>query len=141
MEENPVDDGKTVGVSFKMDETSLVRNPMMGWILYDDACGEVSRAEQYWSDQNSVANKYGSIFYWRSRWSELEPEEGVYAWKYNDNFKALIQGALDRGLKLAFRVYVDSQDNHLYAVKKVPKSAGQAEENGVSADGIWIWQE
>ncbi len=116
--------GTEVTVSFTMDGKSLVRNPMMGWILYDDACGDVSKAETYWNEQNSVANKYGSIFYWRSRWSELEPEEGVYAWKYDDNFKALIQGALDRGLKLAFRVYVDSQDNAHQATPDFVREAG-----------------
>ena len=55
----------------------------------------------------------------------------------------------DRGFQITadgadnsrYILYIDSQDNHLYAVKKVPKSAGQAEENGASADGIWIWQE
>lgn len=116
--------GTDVSVPFSMDEKSLVRNPMMGWVLYDDACGEVSKADQYWSNMNSVANKYGSIFYWRSRWSELEPEEGVYAWKYDENFKAIIQGALDRGLKLAFRVYVDSQDNAHQATPDYVRKAG-----------------
>ena len=31
--------------------------------------------------------------------------------EHDENFKALIQGALARGLKLAFRVYIDGQDN------------------------------
>ena len=28
----------------------------------------------------------------------MEPEEGKYAWIYDENYKKLIQGALDRGL-------------------------------------------
>lgn len=98
-------------VEFSPDMTSLVRNPLSGWVLYDDANDYVANAQEYWKAQDTVAEKFGSIFYWRSRWSELEPEEGKYAWDCDDNFKALIQGALDRGLKLAFCVYVDGQDN------------------------------
>lgn len=113
-----------VTVEFVPEMKSLVRNPMMGWVLYDDACGEVSRAKQYWQDQGTVADMFGSVFYWRSRWSELEPEEGVYAWEHDENFKALIKGALDHGLKLAFRVYIDSQDNVRQATPDFVRQAG-----------------
>jgi hypothetical protein len=41
----------------------------------------------------------------------MEPEEGKYAWIYNENYRALIQGALDRGLKLAFRIYDNGESN------------------------------
>ena len=41
----------------------------------------------------------------------MEPEEGKYAWLYDENYKKLIQGALDRGLKLCFRIYNNGQDN------------------------------
>ena len=41
----------------------------------------------------------------------MEPEEGKYAWLYDDNYKRLIQGASDRGLKLCFRIYDNGQDN------------------------------
>lgn len=37
-------------------------------------------------------------------------------------------------------LYIDAQDNHMYAVKKIPES-DQAKENGAGTDGIWIWQE
>lgn len=117
-------DVENVTVKFEPEMKSLIRNPMMGWVLYDDACGEVSNAEKYWQDQGTVADMFGSVFYWRSRWSELEPEEGVYAWEHNENFKALIQGALDHGLKLAFRVYVDSQDNAHQATPDFVRQAG-----------------
>ena len=98
-------------ISFEPDLNTLIRNPASGWTLYDDANDYVAQANTYWNQQGAAAEKYASIFYWRSRWSELEPEEGKYAWEHDENFKALIQGALDRGLKLAFRVYIDGQDN------------------------------
>ncbi|PWD98874.1 hypothetical protein DDZ16_12795 [Marinilabilia rubra] len=98
-------------VTFEPDLESLIRNPGMGWVIYDDANDEVADATDYWNKQDEIARNYASCLYIRWRWSDLEPEEGRYAWIYDDNFKALVQGALDRGLKLAFRVYVNGQDN------------------------------
>lgn len=98
-------------INFVADKSSLIRNPAMGWTMYDDASDHVADATIYWDRQDEIARKYASCFYLRWRWSELEPEEGKYAWEYDDNFKALIKGALDRGLKLAFRVYVNGRDN------------------------------
>ena len=123
-QEKEADTPRSKTVYFKADMKSLIRNPAMGWVLYDDAAGNVSKAEEYWNDQGVVADMFGSVFYWRSRWSELEPQEGVYAWEHDENFKAIIKGALDRGLKLAFRVYVDSQDNIRQATPDFVRQAG-----------------
>lgn len=122
-------------VSFDPDLTSLIRNPASGWTLYDDANDYVSNAKTYWSQQDAAAEKYASIFYWRSRWSELEPEEGKYAWEHDENFKALIQGALDRGLKLAFRVYVDGQDNIYNGTPRLCKRSRSSGVCGASVVG------
>lgn len=121
-------------VTFTPDMTSLVRNPASGWTLYDDANDYVANADTYWSQQDAAAEKYASIFYWRSRWSELEPEEGVYAWEHDENFKALIQGALDRGLKLAFRVYIDGQDNIYNGTPDFVREAGA---QGYAVHRLW----
>ena len=93
------------------DDTSLIRNPVMGWGLYDDANDEVQQADAYWKAQDKAARNYASFFYVRWRWSDMEPEEGKYAWVYNENYKKLIKGAIDRGLKLCFRIYDNGQDN------------------------------
>lgn len=98
-------------IFFQPDVTSLIRNPCMGWGLYDDANGFVANAEDYWNKQDKAARQYSSFFYIRWRWSAMEPEEGKYAWIYDENYKKLIQGALDRGLKLCFRIYDNGQDN------------------------------
>ena len=55
----------------------------------------------------------------------------------------------DRGFQItadgadnsSYILFVDSQDNHLYAVQKVPKPAEMAEENGADTEGILVWQE
>ncbi|WP_430811186.1 MULTISPECIES: hypothetical protein [unclassified Carboxylicivirga] len=98
-------------VNFEVDNVSLIRNPGMGWTIYDDANDHVANAEEFWQQQDTIARRYATTLYVRWRWSDMEPEEGKYAWEYDENFKDLIKGALDRGLKLAFRVYVASQDN------------------------------
>lgn len=106
------------------DTTSLIRNPAMGWGLYDDADDNVTIAENYWATQDEAAKKYASFFYIRWRWSDMEPEEGKYAWLYDDNFRKLIKGALDRNLKLAFRIYVNGQDNIKPATPEFVRAAG-----------------
>lgn len=107
-----------------IDTLSLIRNPAMGWGLYDDANDKVQDADTYWAAQDSIARAYASFFYVRWRWAELEPEEGRYAWLYDENYKKLIQGALDRGLKLAFRVYDNAQDNIAQATPEYVRKAG-----------------
>lgn len=104
--------------------TRFIRNPAMGWVVYAD-CFEkpLPAAEDYWASQEPNIN-YASIFYIRVPWSQLEPEEGKYAWLYDDNFKQLIRMALERGLKLAFRVYVDSKDAYRQATPQFVFDAG-----------------
>lgn len=106
------------------DLDSLIRNPACGWMLYDDACGMVAEAAPYWQAQDQAARKCASIFYVRWRWSDMEPEEGRYAWKEDANFKALIAGAKQRGLRLAFRVYVCGWDNAKQATPDYVFAAG-----------------
>ena len=43
------------------DTTSLLRNPAMGWGLYDDASGKVAIAENYWAIQDEAAKNYASF--------------------------------------------------------------------------------
>lgn len=119
-----------------VDTKSLLRNPCCGWGLYDDAAGEVADADSYWQKQDYAARKYASFFYLRWRWSDMEPEEGKYAWIYNENYKKLIKGALDRGLKLAFRVYYNGQDNLRLATPNFVKKTG-AKGYATTPNGHW----
>ena len=123
------------------DTTSLLRNPCMGWGLYDDAPAEVAEASSYWATQDYAARQYASYFYIRWRWSEMEPEEGKYVWLYDDNYKHLIQGALDRGLKLHFCIYDNSQDNIEPATPDFVREAGcegyTVDIRGRTGETIW----
>ena len=53
---------------------------------------------------------YARTLYIRTHWSTFNPAEGVYGWDTNEKLKKVIQGALDRGMRLSFRVVVDSRD-------------------------------
>ena len=111
-------------IEFKEDTLSILKNPCMGWGVYDDANDSVQNADLYWKMQDEASKKYASFFYIRWRWSEMEPEEGKYAWIYNENYKKLIKGALDRGLKLCFRIYNNSQDNLSQSTPDYVRKAG-----------------
>lgn len=122
-----------------IDTLSLLRNPAMGWGLYDDANDNVQNAQIYWEKQDEVARKYASFFYVRWRWSEMEPEEGRYAWLYDENYKQLIQGALDRGLKLAFRIYENGQDNIAQGTPDFVREAGAKGYKVKGIGGVEHW--
>ncbi len=124
---------KTITLHPEYQAEGLIRNPGMGWVLYDDASGEVADAEKYWAAQDDVAREHASIFYLRWRWSDVEPREGEYVWDDPDsNFSKLIAGARERGLRLAFRFYVNPKDNLRQSTPKwVQKACGDK-------NGKWI---
>lgn len=66
-------------ILLEKDNKRLLRNPCMGWGLYDDAADEVQEAGKYWKCQSEAATSYASFFYVRWRWADMEPEEGKYA--------------------------------------------------------------
>lgn len=125
--------GATVHPAYEPD--ALVRNPGSGWILYDDAAGKVTQADAYWKVQDKAAREHASIFYVRWRWSDMEPTEGRYAWKYDRNFQELIAGAKARGLRLAFRVYVCGWDNAKPATPEFVFKAGAKGQGHPGAGG------
>src|SRR5699024_6949399 len=87
---------------FTLDSISLLRNPAMGWILYEEGVdflenSEKNNPERFWKMMDSVhASDYANILYVRVPWKVMEPEEGKYAWKYNKEYSAFIQKAEDR---------------------------------------------
>lgn len=126
-------------IEFKEDTLSILKNPCMGWGVYDDANDSVQNADLYWKMQDEASKKYASFFYIRWRWSEMEPEEGKYAWIYNENYKKLIKGALDRGLKLCFRIYNNSQDNLSQSTPDYVRKAGAKGYMVTGLGGKQLW--
>ena len=121
----------------------LLRNPATGWVLYAESSTkkDFPVAEDYWAQADPYV-PYASIFYIRCTWAQMEPEEGHFAWKENENFKRLIQDAADRHLHLAFRVIVNSRDCPVPATPDWVKAAGAAgyTENGTGKQALWTPQ-
>lgn len=119
--------GQNQYISYTPDFTSVLRNPAMGWTMYEEGWSfEGKRAnknniytpEVFWQQMEEFnAPKYSNILYIRILWADLEPEEGKYAWIYNEKYKWYIQKAKEHGLKLAFRVFfhgVDGVPKYVY---------------------------
>lgn len=92
-------------INFEADTLRNFKNPYMGWTLYSESRKRHIDGTDYWQQQDEAASKYASVFYLRWKWEEVEPEEGKYAWENDSVFINLIQGALDRNLRLAFRIF------------------------------------
>ncbi|MCY0898520.1 MAG: DUF4832 domain-containing protein [Firmicutes bacterium] len=113
-----------------------IKNPGRGWALYVDAFFTDVRdvrfddsgfpdAARYWALQDaSGATEYASLLYLRVPWSQMEPSLGIYAWEADENFQALLEGARARGLRTAFRVYVDSHDSYQQATPDFVRQLG-----------------
>jgi len=109
----------------------IVKNPMMGWAIYCDA---YNPDMQFWDKFDNIsvsgstypvrASDYASILYIRWPWSAFEKAEGEYAWNYDAFFRLLEKGAAERGLKLAFRIYVDSRDYSTCSTPDYVRAAG-----------------
>lgn len=110
---------KDIKVSIQPDTTTVLRNPLSGWVMYLGRTWD----ENFWThkgyDSMSVENgkstvrvsDFASTCYLRTSWSSLEPEEGIYIWNNPDSrLYKLLNSCLSRGMKLAFRIVVDSRD-------------------------------
>ena len=114
-------------VNYSPDLTTVLKNPAMGWMMYEEGWSfqgtrhnksNIYTPEVFWKQMEECkAADYSNILYIRMLWKDLEPEEGKYAWIYNERYKWYIQKAKDKGLKLAFRVFfhgVDGVPSYVY---------------------------
>ena len=106
------------------ERTKMIRNPFNGWVLYSGLGDGLS--ETFWEDYDNFQSSegivnvsdYASVLYIKGAWSDMNPEENVYIWQDGVNTKPaqrlrmLMEGAEERGLKLAFTFSVDSRDKH-----------------------------
>ncbi len=102
----------------KYDKKSNLRNPLNGWVMYGSGSGDPSYWDtKYYVDSEAKEVKvsdYASAAYIRMSWATMNPADGVYAWRDNTTVVGkMIQGAIDRGLPIAFRFVVDGRDQRL----------------------------
>ena len=95
-------------VNYSPDLTTVLKNPAMGWMMYEEGWSfqgtrhnksNIYTPEVFWEQMEECkAADYANILYIRMLWKDLEPEEGKYAWIYNEQYKWYIQKAKDKGL-------------------------------------------
>jgi len=103
------------------DSTSVLFNPLMNNVKYaggyDDGYWDFSP----WTTGDTTMMKYSRILYIRATWEHFEPTEGNYVWKYNQNFKNLINGVRLAGFHLAFRVMCQDDGSDPNVAHGTPK--------------------
>lgn len=147
------DNGDNVMVSTQPERTRMIRNPMMGWVLYTGIGDGLS--ETFWQDYDNIntqkggkvrVSDYAGTLYIRGAWSDFNPEEGKYIWKEGtvntkpaQRFKMLVDGAKERGLKLAFTFVVDSRDKHYDFTPKYVKESPGIEGYTTTTGSVQVW--
>lgn len=133
-----------ITAAFTPDTTTVLRNPLDGWALY----ANTSFPSDYWTQYDAVpiegstetakVTDYASVYYMRVAWSLLEPSEGVYAWQSDTPIKLAIDEARARGLRLAFRIVVDSRDkSYNFTPDYVRDSGAQGYETQTGSTTVW----
>lgn len=114
----------------KADTDRVIRNPLNGWVMYatgnltTDMFNAYDKMEVPSLDAEVRVSDYANTLYLRTSWTLFNPEENVYGWDVNDGFKWIINYAKERGLKLAFRVVVDSRDKPYDFTPEFVRDAG-----------------
>ena len=98
-----------------VDRTSVLKNPMTGWVMYVSGSSDPSYFDTEFYvpslGKNVLVRDYASCFYVRTGWKTFNPEEGKYFWQDPDNaLYKLYKRAQELGLPMAFRVVVDGRD-------------------------------
>ncbi|WJX99153.1 DUF4832 domain-containing protein [Curtobacterium sp. 458] len=128
---------------FEPDSTTVLKNPLNGWALY----GSAEPPADYWTKYDDVTLPDGSsirisdvagVLYMRVSWTILEPSEGVYGWDTNAAFAGILAEARSRGMRLAFRVVVDSRDKaNDFTPAWVREAGAVGYENQVGSHTVW----
>ena len=106
-------------VSIEPDRTSVIKNPLNGWVMYlgrtwdDDFWTATGYDRMPAGDSGDVVRvwDYCGTAYIRTSWASMEPEEGKYFWNDPDSrLNRLLSSVRARGMRLAFRIVVDGRD-------------------------------
>ena len=132
LEKNRVNDDYIL-IKPEPETRKLLRNPLIGWGIYSDNYPQTPDME-FWNKFDSIwvegydtpfkVSDYATHLYIRWPWGAFERAEGEYAWEFSDFFKLLEKGAIERGLKLAFRIYPDSRSFRLSCTPEYVREAG-----------------
>lgn len=118
------------------ERVKLLKNPFSGWAIYA-GLGD-GLANNFWETYDNFPSSrgtikvsdYASLLLIRMKWSEIEPQEGVYAWDpactaaSAKRYRMLVEGARARGLKVVPSFRIDSRDLDVWAVPEYVKNKG-----------------
>lgn len=152
------DEGSGIEVTVTPDRETMYRNPFSGWVLYS-GLGD-GLADDYWEQYDHLqcpsvpggyvkVSDYASMLLIRVRWSDANPERGVYIWddgvntKQAQRLRMLMEGAKERGLKLAFNFTADSRQFHYNIVPEYVRedieAAGRTVYESTTGTASHVW--
>lgn len=111
--------GDRMTVTFEPDTVTVLKNPLTGWVMYLGRNWDEHFWEKYHYDEMPVCggdstvrvSDYAGTCYLRINWNMLEEQEGMYVWNNPDSrIYKLLASVRNRGMRLAFRINVDSRD-------------------------------
>ena len=125
-----ISDGNLTEVKVIPDRTRILHNPLSGWVTYAGIGSGLS--EKFWETYDNFACKdapdgsgkvkvsdWSDVLYIKAAWSAMNPQDGVYIWNcdpsYSDaarRFHYLVEGAKERGMRIAFTINTNSVDKH-----------------------------
>ena len=97
------------------DRTSVLRNPLNGWVMYVSATSDPSYFDTKILvpelGKEVLVRDYVSACYIRTGWKAFNPADDQYAWDDpSTKLYKLIKRAEELGIPIAFRVVVDGRD-------------------------------
>lgn len=134
----------------------LLKNPLSGWATYSGIGTGLAR--NYWELYDSFDCKdapdgsgkvrvwdYSNVLYIKADWSAMNPADNMYIWEdegydyavsqggktalFAENLKYLMDGAKERGLKIAFTINTNSEGDEQSSTPEFVRDAG--------AKGFW----
>jgi hypothetical protein len=102
-------------LSINPDRTTVLKNPLNGWVMYVSATSDPSYFDTKINvpelGKDVLVRDYVSACYIRTGWKAFNPADGKYAWDDpSTNLYKLIKRAEELEIPIAFRVVVDGRD-------------------------------
>ncbi|MGM9735726.1 MAG: hypothetical protein ACI3ZL_04880 [Candidatus Cryptobacteroides sp.] len=119
-----------VKVKPEPDTERILHNPLSGWVTYSGIGSGLK--EDFWdlydnfecADAPDGSGKvkvsdWSDVLYIKAAWSAMNPEDDVYIWEQDPSYSDparrlhyLVDGAKERGMRIAFTINTNSVDKH-----------------------------
>ena len=122
--------GGIVEVNVEPDNEKILHNPLSGWVTYAGIGSGLK--DNFWETYDNFecadapdgsgkvkVSDWSDVLYIKAAWSALNPQDGVYIWEQDPSYSDaarrlhyLINGAKERGMRIAFTINTNSVDKH-----------------------------